>query len=178
MILHMIEVILQQHFYQLHEILHLLQNFPFPPAINFPCVCILLSDVCHLRNPAGASRQTHWCWKGANFIEGHSSNVLWYNNFHSETKETEILNTQMMKTSCNNFFLYPHGKCGMIKLTCEKSKLSMPRGCPFPPSTLSTRSQNSHHLGAAPQVKKFRVCSTAPVGKSLTSQVKSNTSQT
>lgn len=36
MILHVIEVVLQYYFSQLHEILNVLKNFPFPPTINFP----------------------------------------------------------------------------------------------------------------------------------------------
>lgn len=53
----------------------------------------------------------------------------------------QILNTQTVKISCNGFFLHLHGKCGMVQLMSEESKLSTPKGCPFPPPTLS--SQNS-----------------------------------
>lgn len=65
-----------------------------------------------------------------------------------------------------SYFLHPHGKCGMMQLISEESKLSTPKGCPFPPPALSTRNQNSHNLGAAPQVKTLRVCcSIAPGSK-------------
>lgn len=60
--------------------------------------------------------------------------------------------TRMIKMSCHGCFLHLYGKRGMIQLLSEESKSLCPKTAPsFPPPTLSTRSQHSHYLGAAPR---------------------------
>lgn len=79
----------------------------------------------------------------------------------------------MMKISCNDFFLHSHGKCGMIQLMPGESKLSMPKGCLFPPPppTPSVPEVTTLITWGQPQGKDMRGMLDSPTKKSLTSQI-------